>query len=78
MDFVTSFLEAGATVATAFGTVLVNATQAITSILWIPGVGGASGQLTIVGGGLALALGVGAVYLIFRMVRGLIKQNDRG
>lgn len=72
MEFISAFLEAGATVATSFGAVLVNATTAITSILW------AGESLTIVGASLAMALGVGAVYLIFRMVRGLIKQNDRG
>lgn len=76
MNFINAFLEAGATVATNFGTVLVNATNAITSIVWTTGTNG--GELTIVGAGLALALGIGAVYLIFRMVRGLIKQNDRG
>ena len=78
MDFVTEFLSAGATVATNFGTVLVNATQAITDIVWIANEGGTGGQLSIVGAVLALALGVGAVYLIFRMVRGLVKQNERG
>lgn len=77
MNFATAFLEAGATIATNFGTVLLNAVNAIGSLIYTVG---SSGQieLTIVGVGLAMALGIGAVYLIFRMVRGLIKQNDRG
>ena len=74
MDFVSSFLEAGASAATEFGEVLVNATSAVTNILWST----TDKSLTIVGAGLALAVGVGAVYLIFRLVRGLIKQNERG
>lgn len=77
MNFATEFLEAGATVATDFGGVLLNAVNTIGSLIYTVGEGGAI-ELTIVGVGLAMALGVGAVYLIFRMVRGLIKQNDRG
>lgn len=78
MEFITSFLEAGANIATKFGSILVSAVNAVSSILWTPGVENAPGQLTIVGASLALAAGVGVVYLIFRMVRGLVKQNNRG
>lgn len=76
MDFIEAFLGGAAEVVTSFGTVLVNATTAITNIVYNSSVEG--GGLTIVGASLALAMGVGAVYLIFRMVRGLIKQNNRG
>lgn len=78
MEFISSFLKAASTIATDFGSILVNATNAVTSILWTPGAGDSEGSLTIVGAGLALAAGVGVVYLIFRMVRGLVKQNNRG
>ena len=77
MNFATAFLGAGATIATEFGTVLLNAVTSIGSLIYTVGTGGDI-ELTIVGVGLAMALGIGAVYLIFRMVRGLIKQNDRG
>ena len=77
MNFATAFLGAGATIATEFGTVLLNAVTSIGSLIYTVGTGGDI-ELTIVGVGLAMALGMGAVYLIFRMVRGLIKQNDRG
>lgn len=72
MDFVSAFITQAAQIATSFGTVLSNAVTSITSILW-DGEG-----LTIVGACLALAMGVGVVYLIFRMIRGLVKQNNRG
>lgn len=77
MNFATAFLGAGATIATEFGTVLLNAVNSIGSLIYTVGTGG-DVELTIVGVGLAMALGIGAVYLIFRLVRGLIKQNDRG
>lgn len=72
MTFITAFIEAASTVATGFGNVLVNGLTAITPLFY------ANEQLTILGGGLALALGIGVVYLIWRMVRGLIKTNERG
>lgn len=72
MDFVTAFVQAAASIATSFGTILVNGLTAITPLFY------AESQLTILGGGLALALGAGVVYLIFRMIRGLIKVNERG
>lgn len=78
MSFITDFLGGAATVVTEFGTVLVNAVTAIGAVFYTPGVGEAAGELTIVGSAMALALGVGAIYLLFRMIRGLIKQNNRG
>ena len=78
MDFISSLLEAAIDVAQGFGNVLVESVQAITNIFWTPGASGGTGQLTIVGAGLAMALGVGAIYLLFRLVRGLVKTNERG
>lgn len=75
MDFISQLIQGAAETATGFGDVLVNAATAITDILYVPG---ADGGLTIVGAGLAMALGVGAVYLLFRLVRGLVKVNERG
>lgn len=37
-----------------------------------------SNKLTIVGSAMVLALAVGVIYLLFRMIRGLIKSNIRG
>ena len=78
MDFISSLLEGAIDVAQGFGNVLVESVQAITNIFWTPGVSGGAGQLTIVGAGLSMALGVGAIYLLFRLVRGLVKTNERG
>lgn len=78
MDFITSFFESAATIVTQFIDVLVNVAGGIGQIVYTPGVEGAPGELTIVGAALATGLGVGAVYLIFRMVRGLLKVNERG
>lgn len=78
MDVITTFLEGAAGIVQDFGNILVEAVGTIANILYTPGVEGAPGSLTIVGGALALALGVGVVYLMFRMVRGLIKSNNRG
>ena len=72
MDFITAFLEGGATLVTGFSAILSGAVQAITGVFYT------SGGLTIVGAAMAFALVVGVVYLIFRMVRGLVKQNNRG
>lgn len=72
MQFISAFITAASEVATGFGAVLVNGLTSITPLFY------ANEQLTILGGGLALALGVGVVYLIWRMVRGLIKTNERG
>lgn len=72
MQFISAFITAASEVATGFGAVLVNGLTAITPLFY------ADSQLTILGGGLALAVGVGVVYLIWRMVRGLIKTNERG
>lgn len=74
MDIITSFVSAAAELVTDFTTILVNAASGIGSVLY-----DAEGKtLTIVGAAMAFALAVGVVYLLFRMVRGLIKQNNRG
>lgn len=72
MNIITNLLTGAATVVQNFATILVNAVSSITSVFW------SGEELTIVGAGLAMAIGVGAVYLIFRLVRGLVKQNNRG
>ena len=74
MDIINAFLTAAATAVTNFTTVLVNAASGIGSVLYDT----TSSELTIVGAVMAFSLGVGVVYLLFRMVRGLIKQNNRG
>lgn len=71
-NFLTEFLNSVADITLGVGGVLTQAVIGVGSILFF------NEELTIVGVGLAMALGVGAVYLIFRMVRGLIKRNDRG
>lgn len=74
MDIITAFVTSAATLVTSFTTVLVNAATGIGSVLY-----DAEGEtLTIIGAAMAFALAVGVVYLLFRMVRGLIKQNNRG
>lgn len=75
MEFITAFLEGATTLIESFGGILAGAVQAITSVFYISGDGGG---LTIVGASMAFALVVGVVYLIFRLVRGLVKQNNRG
>lgn len=72
MEFITELLTSAGQVVTSFGTILTNAVSAITGVFYN------GEQITIVGAGLALAMGVGAVYLLFRLVRGLVKQNQRG
>lgn len=78
MDIVNAFFEGVLAIVPAFGDVLVDATLKVGEIFYTPGVEGAAGQLTIVGAGLAMGVGVGAIYLLFRLVRGLIKTNERG
>lgn len=75
MDFITAFLEGASTLISSFGALLAGAVTAITSVFYTPGT---EGGLTIVGAAMAFALVVGIVYLIFRLVRGLVKQNNRG
>lgn len=75
MDFISEFIEGATTAVSGFGGILVGAVEGITNVFYTPG---ADGGLTIVGAAMAFALAVGAVYLLFRMVRGLVKQNNRG
>ena len=75
MDFITAFLEGASTLISSFGGLLASAVTTITSVFYTTGEGGG---LTIVGAAMAFALVVGIVYLIFRLVRGLVKQNNRG
>lgn len=75
MDFITAFLEGATTLIESFGGILAGAVQSITAVFYTTGEGGG---LTIVGAAMAFALVVGVVYLIFRLVRGLVKQNNRG
>lgn len=76
MEFITAFLEGATTLIESFGGILAGAVKAITSVFYTTG--GDGGGLTIVGAAMAFALVVGVVYLIFRLVRGLVKQNNRG
>lgn len=78
MDFIDAFLTGGADLIDGFGGLLSGAVSAITAVFYTPGTAGAAGELTIVGAAMAFALVVGIVYLIFRLVRGLVKQNNRG
>lgn len=75
MDFITAFLEGASTLIASFGGLLASAVTAITGVFYTSG---AEGGLTIVGAAMAFALVVGIVYLVFRLVRGLVKQNNRG
>lgn len=72
MDFITEFLSSAAEVVTSFGSILGSAVTAITGIFYT------EAGLTIVGAAMAFALAVGVVYLLFRLVRGLVKSNNRG
>lgn len=78
MDFINAFLTGAADLIDGFGGLLAGAVSAITAVFYTPGASGTAGELTIVGAAMAFALVVGIVYLIFRLVRGLIKQNNRG
>lgn len=73
-SFTETFLEDSANIVTDFIAILVSAVAGIGDILY----DSTTSQLTIVGSALAFALAVGVVYLLFRMVRGLIKSNNRG
>lgn len=75
MDFISAFLEGAASLIESFGGLLASGVQAITNIFYTTG---DNGGLTIIGAAMAFALVVGIVYLLFRMVRGLVKQNNRG
>lgn len=75
MDFITEFIEGASSVVSSFSSILSSAVQGIANVFYTPG---ADGGLTIVGGAMAFALAVGVVYLLFRMIRGLVKQNNRG
>lgn len=75
MDFITEFLAGAAEVIGSFGNLLGSAVSAITGIFYTTGT---DGGLTIVGAAMAFALAVGIVYLLFRLVRGLVKSNNRG
>lgn len=75
MDFITAFLEGASTLISSFGGLLASAVTSITGVFYTTGDGGG---LTIIGAAMAFALVVGLVYLIWRMVRGLVKSNNRG
>ena len=78
MNILTSLLEGAATAVTGTGDVLVAAAGKVGEIFYTPGVSGAAGELTVVGAGLCFGIGAGAIYLLFRMIRGLIKSEARG
>lgn len=74
MDIITGLITGAVSVVTSFGGVLSESVGAVTDIFW----DSTASELTIVGAGMAMALGIGAVYLLFRLIRGLIKTNERG
>lgn len=57
---------------TSFGTALANAFTSITTIFYTPGVEGAAGEWTFLGTLSLVAVGVGLVYLAYRVIRRLI------
>lgn len=72
--FFEQFIEDASDIVLGFITILVNATVSLTDVMYDE----STNQLTIVGSAFALALAVGVVYLFFRLIRGLIRSNNRG
>lgn len=72
--FLKQFIDDASDIVLGFITILVNATVSLTDIMYNE----STNQLTIVGSAFALALAVGVVYLFFRLIRGLIRSNNRG
>ena len=72
--FFEQFIEDASDIVLGFITILVNATVSLTDIMYNE----STNQLTIVGSAFSLALAVGVVYLFFRLIRGLIRSNNRG
>lgn len=72
--FFEQFIEDASNIVLGFVSILVNATVSLTDIMYNE----STNQLTIVGSAFALALAVGVVYLFFRLIRGLIRSNNRG
>lgn len=75
MEFITEFVQGASQIVTDFSGIITGAVQGISNVFYTPG---ADGGLTIIGAAMAFALAVGVVYLLFRMIRGLVKQNNRG
>lgn len=78
MDFISAFLDGAAELISSFGGLLASAVTSITGVFYTTGTTGEGGGLTIIGAAMAFALVVGLVYLIWRMVRGLVSSNNRG
>lgn len=56
----------------SFGEALASAFSSITTIFYTPGVDGAAGEWTFLGTLSLVAVGVGLVYLAYRVIRRLI------
>ena len=70
MNVVTSLLETAGQAAASFGTVLAQAAAAVGSIFW-----DANNGLTLIGTLGVIGLGIGAVYMMFRLIRRLMRAR---
>jgi len=60
---------------TGFATALSSAVTSVAGMFYTPGSGDNAGQLTFLGSLLLIAVGVGVVYWVFRLIRGLIARR---
>jgi hypothetical protein len=54
---------------------LTSAVSSIAALFYTPGTDGAAGQMTFLGTLVLIGVGVGIVYWVFRLIRGLIGQR---
>lgn len=59
----------------AFAGSLTSAVTSVAALFYTPGAEGAAGQMTFLGTLVLIGVGVGVVYWVFRLIRGLIAQR---
>lgn len=59
----------------AFAGSLTSAVTSVGALFYTPGEGNAPGSMTFLGTLLLIGVGVGVVYWVFRLIRGLIAQR---
>lgn len=64
-----------AAIATAVGDMIVSLFQSLASVFYVPGEGGAAGELTFLGYILFFGVIVGLVILLINWIRGLISKR---
>lgn len=61
-------------VITAFGSTLSTAFNAVTALFWTPGSGSDAGSFTFLGILVLIGVGVGLIYLGYRVIKGLMHR----